>query len=118
MKDEAGIVQIWTVSPLGGPPRQVSHLPADVASAFSWSPDGRFIAHVADRSVCLSEVATGQTHRLTPRSTPASAPLSLACVFSPDGTWIAYQRLVGSGRATHSQIFLVPVAGGATAVGD
>jgi len=31
MKDEAGVVQFWTVSPNGGPPRQVTDNPWDVA---------------------------------------------------------------------------------------
>src|SRR4051794_25500217 len=59
MRDDRGIVQLWTVSPNGGEPRQVTRNESAVASAFTWSPDGKFIAYVADNSVFMSEVASG-----------------------------------------------------------
>ncbi len=107
MKDEVGEPQLWTVAPSGGEPRQVTRNPAGVASAFSWSPDGRRIAHVMDGSVCVTEVATGLTARLTPRAEGESAPLALACVFSPDGRRIAYQRKVRGAGGVFAQIFIV-----------
>lgn len=98
MKDDAGLVQLWMVSPLGGRPVQVTHNSWSMASAFSWSPDGRFVAHVMDNSVALTEVSSGKTLRLTPRSSDAAAPRPEACVFSPDGTRIAFiRRLPGPG---------------------
>lgn len=111
MKDDSGIVQIWTVSPNGGPPRQLTRNPWPVASAFSWSPDGRYLAHVMDNSVCLSDAATGATRRLTPRSADALAPRPEACVFSPDGKKIAFVRRRGTGPDAANQIcvlFLEP----------
>src|SRR4030095_871484 len=39
MRDDAGIAQLWTVSPNGGAPNQVTHNPWSVASAFSWNKD-------------------------------------------------------------------------------
>ena len=107
MKDEIGEPQLWTVAPSGGEPRQVTRNPAGVASAFSWSPDGRRIAHVMDGSVCVTEVATGLTTRLTPRAEGGNAPLALACVFSPDGRRIAYQRKVRGAGGVFAQIFIV-----------
>jgi hypothetical protein len=107
MKDDAGVVQLWTVSPNGGAPHQLTHNAWPVASAFTWSPDGSAIAHVMDHSVCVTEAATGQTRRLTPRSDAATAPRPEACVFSPDGKEIAFvRRLVTAGRADN-QIFVV-----------
>lgn len=103
MKDDAGIVQLWTVSPNGGALRQVSRHAWNVASAFTWSPDGRRIAHLMDNSVFVTEVATGQATRLTARTSDEQAPLTLACVFSPDGRQIAFMRPV----AGHSQVFVV-----------
>ena len=55
----------------------------DVASAFTWSPNGKFIAYVADNSVFVSEVASGKSFRLTTRSDDAVAPRPQACVFAP-----------------------------------
>ena len=44
MKDGGGVVQLWTVSPNGGEPRQVSRSEHDIQSAFSWHPQGGAIA--------------------------------------------------------------------------
>lgn len=105
-KDPGGIVQLWTVSPNGGPPRQISRNPWPVESAFSWNTDGQRIAHVMDGSVCVTEAQTGQTTRLTSRGDPEQAPRPEACVFSPDGRKIAYVRRVPSPVNMHNQIFV------------
>ncbi len=107
MKDDGGIVQLWTVSPTGGPPRQVTHNTSDIASSFTWNPDGTLLAHVLDNSVCVTEITSGKTHRLTPRSDDASAPRSEACVFSPDGKLLAYMRRVTESGQASNQIFVV-----------
>jgi len=109
MKDDAGIVQLWTVSPLGGEPRQVTHNAMPIGSAFTWSPDGRSIAHVMDGSVCITETATARTIRLTERHEGAAGPLPQACVFSPDGASIAYMREVTAPAGTFTQIFVIAV---------
>jgi hypothetical protein len=109
MKDDAGVVQLWTVSPNGGPPVQVTHNEHDIGSAFTWSRDGRWIAHVMDNSVCVTDVPTGRTHRLTRRFADAEAPRPEACVFSPDGRRIAYVRRVTGDAGRFNQIFTVPV---------
>jgi Tol biopolymer transport system component len=106
MRDEDGIVQLWTVSPNGGEQVQVSRLPFDVASAFTWSPDGKLLAHVADHSVFVTEVASGESRRLTPRAEPAFAPRPEACVFSPDGRRIAYVRPVPDVDRVWNQVFV------------
>lgn len=107
MKDKDGIVQLWTISPNGGEPLQLTHNPWSIASAFTWSPDGSYIAHVMDNSVAMTEVATGKTLRLTPRSDDVNAPRPEACVFSPDGKKIAYIRCVPSDGKVYNQIFVV-----------
>jgi Tol biopolymer transport system component len=107
MKDEGGIVQLWTVSPRGGEPAQRTHNPWNVASAFTWSPDGRHIAHVMDNSVFISDLDSGLSTRLTPRTDDVSAPRPEACVFSPDGRQIAYVRRMPDGNSRFNQIFVV-----------
>jgi hypothetical protein len=109
MKDDAGIVQLWTVSPNGGAPRQLTTNSAPIASAFTWSPDGRQIAHVMDNSVCVTDAASGRTRRLTSRTEDASAPRPEACVFSPDGKRIAFVRRLPSARDSANQICVVEV---------
>jgi hypothetical protein len=107
MKDDAGVVQLWTVSPTGGRPNQVSRNPWSIASAFTWSPDGRQVAHVMDNSVCVTEIASGNTHRLTARTDDATAPRPEACVFSPDGKKLAYVRRISESGQSANQIFVV-----------
>ncbi len=111
MKDDDGIVQIWTTSPCGGQPKQLTHNAHDIASAFTWSPNGRWIAHVMDGSVCVSDTASGETHRLTPRSDADHSPRPEACVFSPNGTRIAYVRPVTKQGETWNQIFVLTLEG-------
>ncbi len=106
MRDDAGRAQLWTVSPNGGEPEQVTHHPFDIASTFTWRPNGKSIAYVADNSVFVTDVASGESKRLTERSDDAHAPRPEACVFSPDGTWIAYVRPVDRDGVTSNQIFV------------
>ncbi len=107
MKDDDGVVQLWTISPNGGPPRQLTHTRWPIGSAFTWSPEGDHIAYVMGGSICVTEVAVGKTRRCTPRSDDASAPRPEACVFSPDGTKIAFVRRVRSGQGTFNQVFVL-----------
>lgn len=107
MKDDAGVVQFWTVSPTNGEVRQVTRNVTGISSAFTWSPDGRSLAHVMDGSVCVTDAASGITTRLTESRPESEAPSSLACVFSPDGRSIAYQREVDG----FAQIFVVDMPG-------
>lgn len=107
MRDDDGVVQFWTVSPNGGPPRQITRNRHDAGSSFSWSPSGRFVAFVVDGSVTVTEVASGTTHRVTPRVEGSGAPRPEACVFSPDGRAIAHVRRVAEGGVESNQIFVV-----------
>lgn len=109
MKDEAGIVQLWVVPVRGGDPRQVTHDASGIASAFTWSPDGSRIAHTMDGSVCVTQIESGATQRLTEPRRGADGPEALACVFSPDGRQIAYTRRVVGDGAVFAQIFTVEV---------
>jgi hypothetical protein len=39
MRDEAGVVQLWLISPQGDELRQLTH--TDPISAFNWHPSGK-----------------------------------------------------------------------------
>jgi WD40 repeat protein len=106
MRDDDGVVQLWTVSPNGGPPDQITRNSFDIASAFTWSPDGRRIAHLVGNSVCVTDADTGQTTRLTLALPSSNFPRPAACVFSPDGRRIAYVRPVPAGGAAYNQVFI------------
>ena len=107
MKDDAGIVQIWTVRPEGGALRQVTRNPHGLTSAFTWSADGRTIAHTMDGSVCVTDFESGRTRRLTERRAGADVPEPFACVFAPDGKRIAFTRRIAGEKGTFSQVFVV-----------
>ena len=107
MKDDARIVQIWTISPQGGSPSQLTRNPWPISSAFTWSPDGAWIACMIDNSIFLVDSQTGESRRMTPRSNDADAPRPEACVFAPDGSTIAYVRHLESARRRFNQIFVL-----------
>jgi Tol biopolymer transport system component len=107
MKDDAGVAQLWIVSPNGGPPMQVTRNPWPLASAFTWSQEGSLVAHVMDNSVCVTDVNSGISQRLTPRTEDLLAPRPEACVFSPDGRKIAFVRRVRERGGNYNQIFVV-----------
>jgi hypothetical protein len=109
MKDDRGIVQIFTVLPVGGDAVQLTRNDDSIASAFTWSSDGSLIAHVMDNSVCVTDTASGETRRVTERSEDGVAPRPEAVVFSPDGKRIAYVRRIVSGINTFNQIFCATI---------
>lgn len=107
MRDDGGRVQFWTVSPHGAALRQITSYPFDVSSAFSWHPDGTHVSHIADGSVWVINTNTRDSWRLTAAVERNCAPRPEACVFSPDGSQIAYVQPVARQGATYNQIFVV-----------
>ncbi|MCZ2341757.1 MAG: DUF3748 domain-containing protein [Bacteroidales bacterium] len=109
-RDEQGIVQFWTVSPMGDSLRQVTTNPFPVASAFTWHPDGQHVTFVMDNSICVTNIESGQTMRVTARTQDVAAPRPEACVYSPDGTRIAYVRPDPYDPLSSNQIWIVDVS--------
>ena len=90
LKDDAGRVQLWTTSPNGGEPRQLTRNAFDVESAFSWSPHGKSIAFLGAGRVCVADVPSGRTRAVTAEPPADQLARGEACVFSPDGRHIAF----------------------------
>jgi hypothetical protein len=109
MRDDAGVVQLWTISPDGGEPRQITTDPCHVASAFTWDPLGRRIAYIADGSVMVVDATTGKSTRLTDRDRDAHPLRPEACVFSPSGERVAYVRSVEGPAGRFNQVFVAEV---------
>jgi len=109
MKDDGGRVQLWTVSPNGDAPVQVTDKPWDISSAFTWSPGGRTIAHVMGGSIAITDVKTGMTTRLTAPAEGSRVPRPEACVFSPDGKKIAFVRRAANGAVECNQVWVLRV---------
>jgi hypothetical protein len=105
MQDDAGVVQLWTISPNGGEPRQITHGKHSVQSALSWHPGGESLFFVMDNSVVRCKVHSGEITRLTIRS--EQPPCAEAVVVSPDGNHVAFMREI----AGWPQIFVVSLNG-------
>lgn len=107
-RDDGGIVQVFTVTPRGGPPVQVTHGSANIDSAFTWSPDGSRIACVIDRCVCMVDMRDGSIERVT-AADDGEGPRPEACVISPDGRRVAFVRPVATPRRVFNQVFVAEV---------
>ena len=101
MADEEGIIQLWTLSPQGGEPVQITSLKHSITSVVNWHPSGDYLAFISDNSVMTCEVVTGHCRRVTARS--ARSPDGEAVVWSPDGLSIAFSRIIDGWR----QLFIV-----------
>jgi hypothetical protein len=112
MRDEAGVVQLWTVSPNRGAAARLTRNGWGVASTFTWRADGRRTAHAMDNSARVTDTANGRTHRLTERSPDAQAPRPEACVFAPDLRRIAYVRRVRQAEGEFNQVFVAELLPG------
>jgi len=66
MKDKAGIVQVFGVSPNGGEIIQLTFNKFPVQGQFNFSPDGEFIAYPAQNSVFLQKLHCEKPDRITP----------------------------------------------------
>ncbi|GAA4469195.1 DUF3748 domain-containing protein [Nibrella saemangeumensis] len=106
MNDPNGHAQIYAVSPNGGPIRAVTHHPFSVQTPFNLSPDGSYIAYGADNSVWITNIKTGATKRLTPRSSDENRPIN-GVIWSNDGSMLAYNRYVSEPAGQFLQIFVL-----------
>lgn len=106
MRDADSTPQLWSISPSGGQPEQLTHLPEGVTSAFSVSHDGQWVAHTSGGCVCRTSTKTGRTQWLTDPGDPRLAPRPEACVFAPHDERVAYIRPVALGDQLWNQVFV------------
>lgn len=107
-KDSAGLVQLFVVSPNGGSTRQLTNQPFSIQTPFNFSPDGNQVAYTADNSVFITDLRTGKSQRLTPRSTDADAPIN-GVIWSNQGDRLVYNRYVSTAQGRYIQIFQVQI---------
>ena len=101
MRDDAGIVQLWVISPNGGEPRQITTGEQGVQSAFNWHPDGKSLGFIQQGRIVVCDIREGSITPLTSLTQQELSPD--AVVFSPDGQYIAWMQEVEGFR----QLFMV-----------
>nr|WP_121273620.1 DUF3748 domain-containing protein [Pedobacter schmidteae] len=105
-KDPSGFINAFSVSPNGGPVKQVSFHQFDIQSGINFSPDGQYISYVAQNAVYITEVAAGTAQQLTANASDANRPVGTVS-WSPDGKALAYNRYVENVEGNYLQIFLL-----------
>lgn len=107
-KDAKGITQIFTISPNGGNPKQVTEYASDVTGNLRWHPDGKHISYVFEGRIVLCETGNAPfEERILMLTDPSeAAPSNL--VWSPDGKILGFNRLVKNenGKSTQ-QVFVL-----------
>jgi len=81
------------VSPNGGNIRQLSFNNSSIQGPFNFSPDGKYLAYLADNSVFVTELSTGKSQRLT-ASAPNTEKVSGSVVWSNNGSMLAFNKYV------------------------
>ena len=96
MRDEAGVVQLWLISPQGRDLRQLTHNVNDIQSAFNWHPSGEWLGFVLDNRMAICHARSGEITFLT--ADHENPPSADAVVFSPDGKHLAWMQDVNGYR--------------------
>lgn len=106
-EDEQGIVQFHYVSPNGGEPRQVTRLPFSIFGPFNFSPDGKKVAYIADNSVYVTDLESGESQRISQKY-PEEEPAVGAVIWSNDGKTLAFNRFIKADDGNrYMQVFLL-----------
>ena len=107
-KDDKGIIQLFGVSPDGGKITQLTFNSYSIEGPFNFSPDGNRVAYLADNSVFVTEVKTGKSKRLTPRSSDEEQ-VTGSVVWSNHGSMLSFNKYVKDKktRELFLQIFII-----------
>lgn len=92
-KDDQGVVQIFSVTPDGGPLVPLSRLSESVEGPFDWSPDSKFLVCIAGAKIHRITAADGHAEVLTGLLPTGQQP-RYSVTYSPDGRSIAFNRLL------------------------
>lgn len=108
MKDDDGVVQVWSVPAKGGNVERVTNLKHSVQSQFNVNPDGKSIVFVADNSIWITDLSNGASRRITPAYDLAGVPIG-AVMWNHRGNMLVYNRYVPAGTERYLQIFTLQV---------
>lgn len=105
-EDDKGFIQLFAISPEGGEPDQLTTSGFSVQGPINFSPDGDYIAYIADNSVFITDVNTSYSSRVTARAEEDSKPVG-AVNWSHDGQTLCYNKYVEVNNEKFLQIFLL-----------
>lgn len=108
--DSSGHAQFFVADIATGELRAMSSHRFSATSSFTWHPDGRSVAYAADGSVFQVFIDGREPIRLSPRQLLTDGPTHHACVFSPDGSKVAFMQPVSSQGNRSNQVFCVDSA--------
>ncbi|MCE7061840.1 DUF3748 domain-containing protein [Dyadobacter sp. CY343] len=93
-KDKSGINQIFTISPLGGAPQQLTFHDSDVTGNLRWHPGGEAVTYVWKGSIVSCKVGNADFAERIQVLTKPSEHTPANLVWSHDGKVLAFNRLV------------------------
>ena len=75
---------------------------------FNFSPDGKYLAYLADNSVFVTDIKTGKSKRLTPQSSNEEQVMG-SVVWSNHGLMLAFNKYVKDHKTGKAflQIFII-----------
>lgn len=108
-KDEKNIKQIFTISPNGGNPKQITFHESDVEGSVRWHPSDKSIFYIWNGSICEIEINVLDFDKRLKIISKPSMPSPTNLVISHDGRTIAFNRLLEnmSNDIKTKQIFLI-----------
>jgi Tol biopolymer transport system component len=107
-KDAKGVQQIFTISPNGGVPTQLTFHDKNVEGSVRWRPDGKQVSYVWEGSIVICKIGNEPfENRFQLLTKPTeSSPSNL--VWSHDGRTLAFNRIITDEKTGKSkQIFVV-----------
>ena len=101
-KDDLGFINIFGVHPNGGPIKQLTFNKFDAQSGFNISPDGKLLAYIADDSIIISDILSGESNKISTQEKPVGK-----VVWSPDGRMLVFNSFIKKGDQSYFQIILL-----------
>jgi len=105
-RDDDGVTQIYSTSPMGGNITQLTHNSSDIQTSFNVSHDGRFICYACDNSIFVTNAEQGDNFGKTTQLTEKNEEQPWYPEFSRNDKMICYNKYVKNGRNKYKQIFI------------
>ncbi|MFN3488988.1 MAG: DUF3748 domain-containing protein [Emticicia sp.] len=108
-KDAQNIKQIFTISPNGGTPKQITFHETDVEGSVRWNHSGKSIFYIWNGSICEIELNDLDFEKRLSIISESTKPSPTNLVVSHDGKTLAFNKLLESPKNNlkTKQIFLI-----------